>query len=473
MKKKDKPLAWEQHSKAVTPPHMRRELVSNRRAYIKLRIIKTCSDLLFPQQVLNKYQKRKKNRFWLPDMIYYRRAGKFLFQKFYQPIQFQLFFHDRKLSPSLTSKVLKDREYNVERIRINNIFDQLSVMPILLYNNLHRQEKMHQIRYSRHSRFSSAHKILMNSIKLISFKQTTLFMTTNLINKIIKGLQVLSSSNATTSIQKILQLRKTCSDYMIEQDKHLFGIQGEEAEREFADNRHQRAIESKHILNYHTYNFKPETTVPISATSRSSESGNGRSLYFQLDAIQKNTLDKRVISMGENIISRFNKVLRALNSSITTINIQRLFPLWKISNNDMFIKQVHNFFSQGEWPDRQFINDLYQSTLENKYILDHHKYSFGPKRPVPYLAENRTVESRSTGHLYFHNFRRLEEDIEEIKKNMIKTEGQLSERLNSLHTATPSSVPEIEKRLDIQNISNRVYKEIEQRIKIERERRGL
>ena len=72
--------------------------------------------------------------------------------------------------------------------------------------------------------------------------------------------------------------------------------------------------------------------------------------------------------------------------------------------------------------------------------------------------------------LYFNDQQNIEQEIEEVKKIAIDAREALRERTASIHT---SGDTDLKNHLDVHRLSDQVYQNIEQRIRIEKERRGL
>jgi hypothetical protein len=82
----------------------------------------------------------------------------------------------------------------------------------------------------------------------------------------------------------------------------------------------------------------------------------------------------------------------------------------------------------------------------------------------------RDAHKTTTGNLCFQNQRKIEQTVEEIKKIAVETKEKMAGKSASAHSL---SEMDIKKHLDINRISDRVYQNIERRIRIERERRGM
>jgi len=103
----------------------------------------------------------------------------------------------------------------------------------------------------------------------------------------------------------------------------------------------------------------------------------------------------------------------------------------------------------------------------NKSLMNH----YHPNSRTADFGPIGTTSFRSgTEDFFFKNQSRLENEIEELKKIINKTK----ESITGKNISTPSvDETTIKRTLDINRISDQVYRNIEQRIRVERERRGL
>lgn len=87
-------------------------------------------------------------------------------------------------------------------------------------------------------------------------------------------------------------------------------------------------------------------------------------------------------------------------------------------------------------------------------------------RHAPYAISHMPSES-----LYFHNQRnKIEQEVEDIRRVVVETKEAVEEKKH--HSPKDMSMA-IKQHLDINRISDQVYQNIERRIRIERERRGM
>jgi hypothetical protein len=85
-------------------------------------------------------------------------------------------------------------------------------------------------------------------------------------------------------------------------------------------------------------------------------------------------------------------------------------------------------------------------------------------------ALSRTVLNKVKEDFYFHKRQNIEQEVEEIKKIIVETKEAVVEKSPSVNF--PSEM-DIKRHLDINRISDQVYQNIERRIRMEKERRGL
>jgi hypothetical protein len=82
----------------------------------------------------------------------------------------------------------------------------------------------------------------------------------------------------------------------------------------------------------------------------------------------------------------------------------------------------------------------------------------------------RAIFNKDSENFYFHRRLGIEQEVEEIKKIVVEMKETVSEKST---TANFPSEMDIKRHLDINRISDQVYQNIERRIRMERERRGL
>jgi hypothetical protein len=96
-----------------------------------------------------------------------------------------------------------------------------------------------------------------------------------------------------------------------------------------------------------------------------------------------------------------------------------------------------------------------------------------PRTDASYITQSGGA-TLNTGVLdfYFHRQRRIEQEVDEIKRIVIEAGEEIRERSLS-HRYLGEVDSAIKRQLDIDRISDQVYRNIERRIRMERERRGM
>ncbi|HSB52643.1 MAG TPA: hypothetical protein VLD40_08285 [Dissulfurispiraceae bacterium] len=93
---------------------------------------------------------------------------------------------------------------------------------------------------------------------------------------------------------------------------------------------------------------------------------------------------------------------------------------------------------------------------------------------APALAFAESVQGAPSqtngGSLDFLSFKRLEQEIDVIRKRVEDTRDAFSDQTRRLRTSSGGTVKSV---VDLNHISDHVYREIERRIRLERERRGM
>ena len=121
----------------------------------------------------------------------------------------------------------------------------------------------------------------------------------------------------------------------------------------------------------------------------------------------------------------------------------------------------------------QFASSFYPEAVYKVFLqgaeqtFENHQYS----EPAGIsLFHDKPSISTAGEFLYFNDQRNIEQEIEEVKKIAIDTREELREQSSSIN---PLGDIDLKKYFDVHWLSDQVYQNIEQRIRIEKERRGL
>ncbi len=118
---------------------------------------------------------------------------------------------------------------------------------------------------------------------------------------------------------------------------------------------------------------------------------------------------------------------------------------------------VRNIFMNiGNRPSSKYVEHMQNIYLQTWKIMNP---SFGKKRPSFMMKNENYV---------FNKTRKIEQEVDDLKKMVIETKKTLAEK-----SISPPSKNSGKFNLDINSIADQVYMNIERRIRIERERRGL
>jgi predicted component of type VI protein secretion system len=122
---------------------------------------------------------------------------------------------------------------------------------------------------------------------------------------------------------------------------------------------------------------------------------------------------------------------------------------------------------------KQVVPALYPEAFHKVLLQDSDQpfenYQYSEPSSIFSFPERPSIGT-SAELLYFNDQRNVEQEIEEVKKIAIDVRDAVRERSASIH---PSGDTDLKKHLDIHRLSEQVYQNIEQRIRIEKERRGL
>jgi hypothetical protein len=112
-----------------------------------------------------------------------------------------------------------------------------------------------------------------------------------------------------------------------------------------------------------------------------------------------------------------------------------------------------------------FFNKTNWATI-NKSLIKNYYHNFGAGAASS--ARRRYAYNTGGENLRFHDPKRIEQEIEQIKKIVVETKESVLEK-----TTPALGEGDIKRYLDINRISDQVYQNIERTIRMERERRGM
>ena len=116
---------------------------------------------------------------------------------------------------------------------------------------------------------------------------------------------------------------------------------------------------------------------------------------------------------------------------------------------------------------------LYNETFRRTFVGQASRLSQNASQSDNPTTSRRTSFKMGVDNLYFRTQRRIEQEVEEIKKIVVETKEATEKKSLSTHSLKEDIDKQMKQHLDINRISDQVYQNIERRIRIERERRGL
>lgn len=133
----------------------------------------TVSDSDFYKKVIDKYQKRKRNPFRFPMMIFYKRAGRVLSQKINIDILLQLYLHNRNIFSSLVVKSVQNMERLISWFRTEKLIPQFIAKPALLRSLYSLNKIFRLIRHETASGLLRVAQVAVNSLSFVRARPET------------------------------------------------------------------------------------------------------------------------------------------------------------------------------------------------------------------------------------------------------------------------------------------------------------
>ncbi len=373
-----------------------------------IKSITTLSGSNFYEKIIRKYQTGKRKTLQFPPMIFYKNRGCFLPKKITTNIPLQLHITKKNIMSSSTERIIPAMKGIILWFNIEN------VLPSII--------KPKNIQYVANEK-----NIFLTALKIPRLYRSTsgLFPGQTSTNRISAA----SFRISTFSFLKSLFFKaETTTDEPNEILKPLFLAAKTAFNQQVTHSvPSDTSMASSQPLNYGNYVqiINPQLIV------RTKSGSANTSVYSTI-------IEKESISKYQTLFERKSPAILSKNNSVfnnTILGVNRFFfenPNWANINKPL----IKNFYSS----------------------FGHDESSFSQRR-YAYTADEK---------LSFHDQRRMEQEIEIIKKIVIETKESLSDK------STPSfGEAEIKRYLDINRISSQVYQNIERTIKMERERRGM
>ena len=392
----------------------------------------TVSDSDFYKKVIDKYQKGKRNPFRFPMMIFYKHAGCILSQKINIDILLQLYLHNRNIFSSSVVKSVQNMERLFSWFRTEKLIPQFIAKPVLL-----RSVQMFRlIRYETASGLFRAAQMAVNSLSFVRarpetqggydrvFKSETSSFSQGQGNQEIGRSPPLGMSHRQS--RRLLQRLR---GWKVLQP--LFSIPNT-------------------ILYLHDVidASAPGFTVNRQLFNQFFNQGN----YVQIikpETVKRRTfpvpgIDGRYPSSQKENIGGYPPVLEHKSPAI----LPQVSFLQNKSSNETF----------QNW------------TTVNNPLIKHYHSNFGSNAANSIAAHRKTTFEAGNEDFYFNKAQTMSQEVEELRKIIVETKETVINK--SVSTHSPIEI-DMKKYLDMNRLSDQVYQKIEQRIRIERERRGL
>ncbi len=392
----------------------------------------TVSDSDFYKTVIDKYQKRKRNPFRFPMMIFYKRAGRVLSQKINIDILLQLYLHNQNIFSSSVVKSVQNMERLFLWFGTAKHIPQFIVKPVLL-RSVHSLNKMFTlIRHETASGLLRAAQMAVNSLSFVRacpetpggydrvFKSETSSFSQGQGNQEIVRMPTLGTSHRQSRrlMQRLLGWKVLQPLFSIPNTVLYLHDATYASAPGFAVNRQ--------LFKYGNYVqiIKPET---------------GKRRTFPVRGI-----DGRYPSSQKENIRGYHPGLEHKSPAI----LPQVRFLQNKSSNETF----------QNW------------TTVNKPLIKHYHYNFGSNAANSLAAQRKTTFEAGNEDFYFNKAQTMSQEVEELRKIIVETKDAVKEK--SLSSYSPMDI-EIKRHLDLSRLTDQVYQMLERKIEIERERRGL
>ncbi len=391
----------------------------------KLKLISQ-SDSGFYKKVLNKYQLGKKNCFRLPSMIFLKNKGIALPQKIAMNMSLRLHLYDHN-------------KFGVLNTAIKN------------FHNM-----------SRLFSWFSEEKYLSNS----EFKSLVVDNVLKVSNKFVLGKKVVQSK-VFSSISAFAR-----RPFVL---KHLF-------QKEFIDT---LSINQRQNINYNfsaqqvKNKFMKHLDLSIYKSKEKITRNSLKSMNYFLKNLSRISEYTSLINReGTGIIAHntyVGKSQEMINQSKVFLDIiNGNYFSNRFNVNEGFTKNYYNKYHKfvqhnaidKKTPCRPFQLDM---TINKPSIKQyHHRYRSDTVYLFPPL--NRSHSEIENKEFIYNKQRKITQEFDEVKKVVAKTKYEVREKFDAINS-------ELNKKskqdIDIHGISDRVYQNIERKIRMERERIGL
>jgi hypothetical protein len=173
-----------------------------------------------------------------------------------------------------------------------------------------------------------------------------------------------------------------------------------------------------------------------------------------------------------NIPTNIGGILRQpLNHFIKTQTWTMVKPLMSGAVGSYL--QAQSVFERTSQPILHRVNSMPHKGVTNKFwMLFNKSLTKRAQSSAPYSMTEwrKAIFNKNSQDFYFHKRQSIEQEVEEIKRIVVEAKEAVVQKSTS--TNYPGEI-DIKQHFDINRISDQVYQNIERRVRMERERRGL
>jgi hypothetical protein len=176
--------------------------------------------------------------------------------------------------------------------------------------------------------------------------------------------------------------------------------------------------------------------------------------------------DKLYSMLGKNkqpfLKQLFQKLNNLRKTSLEYNSFEKINKIMTLSANRSFLRRPMA-------RSRRIIEQ--ESMIDKKNLIPEYSgMTYKNKSAYPgNSSENMDVHGKKTENIYFHTQQKIEKEIQDIRKIIKNNKNETADKYAAANSAKSIDA----KHLDINRISDQVYQNIERRIRMERERRGL
>jgi len=446
------------------------------------------SDLYFYEKIIGKYRKTEKNRFKLPMMIFRRNTANIFNQNFCLDITIKYYFNNQSTTYSIITKTARDTKRLFSSVWTKKDISQL----ILLSTFLKGVQDIFTIRKSIHYQTTRKTDLYSSHFQ----KKTMEIFNEFYHNKSLLQADRKSEAVSFIGTHDIFSFKLKEPDFyspdIIENKSMIFGkyhsknfFLQSSLELKIPDLISQARIHDTFLLKLKEPDFYSHD-IPM---KRSIIFNN---YYYFIKMLYQNSLNLKNKDMlsysSQNIIFDPNGVHQSLYSSAKSdlnLYINHHIP-GNINFGQTINNQTNNMheytsvlkrtlphlnmllnYNALSGNNQQFSNKYNNRTTPDKPLMTHDYYNPGSANVI--INPGRTAFKTDGEYLHYHNQQKIEQEIEQIKKSIIKTKEMENQ---SQLTSIPTDV-NIKNQFDINQISDQVYQVIEQKIRTEKEQRGF